>query len=86
MSGLGLLGRTADAPSQKVEEPAGSDSEVAPGAGATLHELAGQPFAQGPGGLVSDEDCVAVYRGWDPVGGAGRGIPGYGQVSCAASF
>ena len=85
MAGPRLFGRAADAPGAEVQEPAGSDGEVAPGAGATLHELAGQPFAEGQGGLAFDEDCVAAYRGWDPVGRAGRGIPGYGQAPCGCS-
>ena len=41
MAGPGLLGRTAGAPGPEVEEPAGSDCEVASGAGAIVHELAG---------------------------------------------
>ena len=40
MAGPRLFGRAAGAPGPEVEEPAGSDGEVAPGAGATLHELA----------------------------------------------
>ena len=62
MSGLGLLRRTGDAPGQKVEEPAGSDGEVAPGAGVTLHELGRPTVRPGTSGLASDEDCVAAYR------------------------
>ena len=85
MAGPGLLGGTADVLGPEVEEPAGSDGEVAPGSGATVHELAGQPFAQGQGGLASDEDCFAAYRGWDPVGRAGRGISRYGEAPCVRS-
>ena len=74
------------APGAEVQEPAGSDGEVVPGAGATLHELAGQPFAQGQGGLAFDEDCVAAYRGWDPVGRAGRGIPAISSNASLGAF
>ena len=46
------------------------DRPAASRSGAALHELAGEPVAQGQGGGAGHEDGVAAHRGWHRVGGS----------------
>ena len=75
MAGPGLLGGSGDAAGPEVEEPACPHGAAAPGSGAAVHELAGEPVAAGQAGVAEHADGPPAHRGWDRMGGSGRGIP-----------
>ena len=84
MEGPGLHGGSGDAAGPKVEDSQGAYCASASGAGAAVHELAGQPVAAGQGGVAQHADGAAAHRGGIESAGLGEESPGTGH-RCAGA-